>query len=475
MQNTQQQLQIKLKNAPTDASQVCSTASSGLNKEETLSVQNKVRACNTLDVNLHQRIGGLKAKVFVLSIDKKPLMPCTPTKARHLLRDKRAEVVSRIPFTIRLLFECENQTQQLTLGIDSGYTNVGYSVTSSISELMAGELKLRTDIPKKLQNRAMYRRCRRNKLWYRKPRFLNRCLKEGWLTPSIEHKVQTHIRLVNKIKRILPITNTIIEVAKFDTQKMQNPEINGVEYQQGELCGYEVREYLLEKYKRTCVYCGKKNVPLQIEHINPKSKGGTNRVSNLTISCESCNTNKGTRTASEFGYPEVEKSVKVTLKSTPFMNVVRTRIVDKLGCGYTYGYVTKHNRIKSNIYKSHINDAFVIANGTTQKRTIPHTSIQVRRNNRCLQKNRNGFKPSIRRQRYKLHPYDSVIYNNTTCIVKGVHCYGTRILITDGISKPKSVNIKSVGLVKYSQGIHFSAMPSIHPPNKLGGFLEGIL
>ena len=120
------------------------------------------------------------------------------------------------------------------------------------------------------------------------------------MPPSLAHKLQSHIQLIERLKRILPITKIVVEVASFDTQKMVNPEISGIEYQRGELMGYEVREYLLEKWGRKCAYCGKKDVPLEIEHIIPKSRGDSDRVSNLTLSCHECNQKKGNRTAEEF-------------------------------------------------------------------------------------------------------------------------------------------------------------------------------
>lgn len=463
MKNKQQQLQVKLKNAPVDASQVHCTASSGLNKEETLSVQSKVRACNNLDVNLHQgQTGGLKAVVFVKSMDNKPLMPCTPTKARHLLKQDKAEVISSKPFTIKLKFECENQTQKVTLGIDSGYKYVGFSAVSPTKELLAGELTLRTDVSKKLSDRAMYRNTRRSRLWHRKPRFLNRVKskKNGWLAPSIQHKVDTHLRLVQKIKDMLPIDNVIIEVANFDTQKMQNPEISGIEYQQGELQGYEVREYLLDKWGRKCAYCNKKDIPLEIEHIVPKSRGGTNRVSNLTLACNKCNLKKGTQTAEEFGYPNIQTKAKESLKATVFMNYVRTRIVDELECEYTYGYITKHNRIKLNIIKSHSNDAFVIAKGTTQQRIVSYVCTQTRRNNRKLQTTRKGFSPSIRRQRYCYHPRDIISVNGSIRTVKGMFNYGVYVRSVDISGNIFNTKTRDVMLIKYGAGIQFQRADS---------------
>lgn len=148
---------------------------------------------------------------------------------------------------------------------------------------------------------------------------------------------------------------------------MQKPEIKGVEYQQGTLQGYNVREYLLEKWGRKCAYCGKKDLPLEIEHIVPKSLGGSNRVSNLTLSCKECNQAKGNRTAEEFGFPRIQKQAKKDLKGAAFMNTVRWKIVNHLKCLWTYGYVTKYWRIKHGLEKSHVNDAYIIAGGNSQK------------------------------------------------------------------------------------------------------------
>jgi len=207
------------------------------------------------------------------------------------------------------LYPTGESKQDITLGIDAGYSTAGFSTITDKRELICGKLKLRNDIPELLEQRREYRRNRRNRLWHREPRFNNRGREDGWLAPSIRHKLEAHIRLVEKLKKVLPITKVIVEVASFDTQKMQIPEIKGIEYQQGELQGYEVREYLLEKWNRKCAYCGSSDVPL-VEHIVPSSRGGSDRVSNLTIACHRCNQKKGNRTADEFGYPEVQNKAK---------------------------------------------------------------------------------------------------------------------------------------------------------------------
>jgi len=394
-------------------------------------------------------------RVPVLNMRGEPLMPTTPRKARKLLKQGKAKVVSRTPFVIQLLYATGENKQDITLGIDAGYSKVGYSAITANRELIAGELELRNDIKRLLEKRRTYRRDRRNRKWYRKPRFDNRKKGKGWLPPSLEHKLQSHIQLIERLKRILPISRVIVEVANFDTQKMQHPEISGVEYQQGELQGYEVREYLLEKWGRKCAYCGKRNVPLEVEHIIPKSRGGSDRVYNLTIACHECNQKKGNRTAEEFGYPEIQAKAKQSLRAATFMNAIRWELVNRLGCNWTYGSITKYHRTRLGLEKSHVNDAFVIAGGSNQKRCKPHRVTQTRRNNRSIQTNRKGFKPSIRRQRYKMQPNDLVKFRGMFCRVKGVFNYGKWVRIVTKAGEVINTNIKSVEVLKYGKGIQW--------------------
>jgi 5-methylcytosine-specific restriction endonuclease McrA len=394
-------------------------------------------------------------------------MPTTPQKARKLIKNEKVKVIQRTPFVIQLKYATGETTEPITLGLDSGYQFVGFSAVTEKKELISGELGLRKDISKKLTQRSQYRRTKRTKLWYRKPRFNNRVStkKKGWFAPSIKHKLDSHKRLIEKIKQILPITRVIIEVATFDAHKMKKPEVTGVEYRQGELQGYEVREYLLEKWKRKCAYCEKTGLKLEIEHIIPKSRGGSNRVDNLTISCRKCNVKKGNKTAEEFGHPKVQKQAKQFLKATPFMNVVRTHLVTDLGCDITYGYITKHDRIKLGLEKTHNNDAFVIAGGRKQKRSKVLQVKQIRRNNRSIQINRKGYKPSIRRQRYKLQPHDLVESEGELFSMKGVFNYGKWVRLTP-IKNPvdpktgKIITInkafKKVKLLKYGKGLNYS-------------------
>ena len=184
--------------------------------------------------------------VYVLNKQGKPLMPCKEAKARKLLRDGKAKVKQRTPFTIQLNFECENQTQTIKLGIDAGSKTIGLSASTEKDELYSAEVTLRNDIVNLLATRRLYRRTRRNRLRYREARFLNRKTDKGWLAPSVQHKVNSHLKVVKDIHKILPITKIVVEVASFDIQKIKNPDIAGKEYQQGEqLDFWNVREYVL--------------------------------------------------------------------------------------------------------------------------------------------------------------------------------------------------------------------------------------
>lgn len=311
----------------------------------------------------------MQNRVFVLNADRTPLMPCHPARARELLSTGRAAVLRRFPFTIILRQEVTAPaTQPVRVKIDPGSKTTGLAVVACFPKgdrlVFGAELAHRGQaIVNSLEKRRAIRRGRRaRKTRCRQPRFLNRTWPSGWLPPSLMSRVHNTLTWVRRFQRFTPIMNLSVEVVKFDTQLMQNPEISGVEYQQGDLQGYEVREYLLEKYHRTCVYCQAKNVPLQIEHIQPKSRGGSNRVSNLTIACGPCNQKKGNRTAAEFGHPQVEKQAKVSLKDTAAVNATRLKLRSELRqtglpVETVSGALTKFNRTRQHYPKAHFIDA----------------------------------------------------------------------------------------------------------------------
>jgi hypothetical protein len=226
--------------------------------------------------------------------------------------------------------------------------------------------------------------------------------------------------------------------------------------------GYTVRNYLLEKWSHRCVYCKKKNIPLEIEHIIPKSRGGTDRTNNLTISCQPCNLKKSNKLVSECP-PKLQKIISKiqqqahkTYKAATFMTIMRKQLVERLNCRHTYGDRTKYHRTKIGLTKSHVNDAFVIAGGNKHPRSQLFDVKQIKRNNRSIQTNRKGYKPSIRKQRYSYQPNDLVSYKNCLYRVKGVFNHGKWIRLGNSIGKTINSNIKNVELIKYGKGIQFN-------------------
>lgn len=256
--------------------------------------------------------------VFVLDKRKKPLMPCSEKRARLLLERGRARVHRLVPFTVRLVDRTQEESvlQPLRVKLDPGSQTTGIAVVREAEsvEEETGEVRRQAhvlwlaelvhrgrQISEALTARRAFRRRRRSaNLRYRAPRFLNRRRPKGWLAPSLRHRVETTLSWVRRLQRLAPLSGVAQELVRFDTQALQNPEISGVEYQQGTLAGYEVREYLLEKWGRQCAYCGATGVPLQIEHIHPKARGGSNRMSNLTLACSPCNQKKGAQDVRTF-------------------------------------------------------------------------------------------------------------------------------------------------------------------------------
>jgi len=429
-----QKFKEKLKNSPTNTSLVCSSENSQLNKVEKLSVENIVLSLNNSEENQSQK-GKHLILVFVLNKNGKPLMPCSPAKAKRLLKSGKAKVIKRQPFTIQLIYGSSGYKQKITLGVDTGYENVGISCITEKEELFSANVKLRTNISKLLTEKAMYRRERRNKLWYRKPRFLNRGINKGWLAPSVQHRLDSHVRIVEKVKSILPITKIIVEVANFDIQKIENPNIEGIGYQQGNLYGYEnVKNYLIAREKGKCQLCGKESTKgnsFRAHHCKQRREEGSNSVKNLALLHEKCH-NKLHKKKLKLPAPK-------SYKAETFMSIIRWKIVERLKeiceTEITFGYITKIERNKLGLEKDHYIDAFIIAKGEKQIKTIPFEITQKRRNNRAIQLNRKGFKPAIRKQRYKIQPHDIVWIGNKEYISKGTHCKGTRVLIEELGSK----------------------------------------
>lgn len=310
-------------------------------------------------------------RVFVLDNNRHPLMPCNPARARELLKKGRASVYRRYPFTIIIHDREGGDVQETQVKLDAGSKTTGIAIVASFKRglycVWASELTHRgQQIKDALLSRSQLRRGRRSRnLRYRPARFNNRKRPAGWLPPSLMSRVYNIETWVKRLMLSTPLTHIANELVKFDMQAMMNPEISGIEYQQGELQGYEVREYLLEKFGRKCVYCGAKDIPLEIEHITPKSRGGSNRVSNLTLACHSCNQKKGTQTALEFGHPNVQKLAKAPLKDASVVNATRWKLYEtlklfNLPIELGTGARTKYNRVKQGYPKAHWLDAMCV-------------------------------------------------------------------------------------------------------------------
>lgn len=391
--------------------------------------------------------------VFVLNRHGKPLMPCKAGKARLLLKGGKAKVIKRTPFTIQLLQGSTGYKQQIALGVDSGYTHIGLSAITEKKEVYCAEVELRKDMVKLNSERSMYRRSRRyRKTRYRQARFDNRKKPEGWLAPSIQHKLDSHIRIINNVKTILPITETVIEVAAFDIQKIKNPDIEGKGYQEGNPLGFwNVREYILHRDNHTCQGCkGKsKDKILNVHHIESRQTGG-DRPDNLITLCETCHQkhHKG----------KLKLTVKKAkgFKAETFMSIVRWKLVNVLrdlgeNIKHSYGYITKNNRIANGIDKAHTSDAFVIAGGTKQERLGYNYYIkQVRKNNRKLFKgDRSHIKNTAPRYLFNFQRFDKVIWKTIECFIYGRRATGYFELRTlNNIKLSNSIQYKELKLIE---------------------------
>jgi len=447
-----QKLSEKLKNTPRNASLVPCSVNSQLNKEETLSVESIVLTDNNPEVNLSQHAERLKVKVYVISKEGNPIMPCSCAKAKHLLKEGKAKVIKRSPFAIQLNFECENQVQDVTLGIDTGFEFIGFSAVSEREELIAGTLKLDGKTKERLNDKRMYRRIKRNKLWYRKPRFNNRKKVKDWLPPSIERRYQTHLTLIEKIKKMLPITQVIVEVAKFDIQKLENSEIQGEEYQQGTLYGYQnTVSYLKTVQKNICPFCKRKlesGESKATHHRFMRSDSRrTDRIEGLILFHKKCHVRlHEQKREKEFQNIKIGK-----YQPSIFMSIINKRFwKDIPDLKVTYGNVTFVDRNNLGLAKSHTNDAFVIAKGNSQTRVKSFEIIQKHRNNRILQRQRRGYKPSIRRSRSIIQPLDLIWIKGIKYISKGMNGYGRYVYVDIGENKT-SLNMKLVEKY-FSQG-----------------------
>ena len=409
--------------------------------------------------------------VYILNMEGKPLMPTVRHgKVRHLLKDKKAKVVMRDPFTIQLLYETTEYTQPITLGVDAGSKHIGISASTEKKELYAAEEILRADVSESIQTRAQARRFRRyRKTRYRQARFQNRkqSKPKGWVAPSIRHKLDCHLERIAFVHSILPVTKTIVEVASFDTQKLKDPDISGVEYQQGEQLGFwNVREYVLFRDGHECQHChGKSKDPvLTVHHLESRKTGGDS-PGNLITLCESCH--KEYHSLS----PEEQKKWKLPKRTEPyrdaaFMGIMRWSLYEQLQEEYgaenvsiTYGYITKNTRIRLGLEKSHVNDAFCIA-GNLEAKPLETMLVEkkVRRHNRQIHRFNTitGGKRKLNQAPWQVHGFrlfDKVFFQGQECFIFGRRKSGYFLLKKlDGTRVHASAKAKELKLIEESRG-----------------------
>lgn len=398
--------------------------------------------------------------VYVISKNGQPLMPTeNHAKVRILLKTKKAKVIKRCPFTIQLAYDGTNYTQDVALGVDAGSKHIGLSATTKDKVLFESNVELRNDIVNLLSTRRQNRRSRRNrKTRYRKPRFNNRKCKDGWLAPSVQNKVNTHLAVIRKAHEILPIAKIIVEVASFDIQKIKKPTISGTEYQQGErLDFWNVREYVLFRDGHTCQCCkGKsKDKILNVHHIESRKIGG-DAPNNLITLCETCHTgyHKGT--------VKLPKTIRrgMSFRDATFMGIMRWAFYNKLKETYpnvslTYGYITKNTRIESGLSKDHCIDARCISgNPKAVSDGMVYYQKKVRCHNRQIHKNTllKGGNRKRNQAPYEVmgfRLYDKVKWKAQNCFIFGRRSTGRMDLrFLDGTKINASVGYKNLRLLE---------------------------
>ena len=420
--------------------------------------------------------------VYVLNNLGQPLMPTSDyRKVRLLLKENKAIVVKRTPFTIRLTIRTKSYKQPIVLGIDAGSKTIGCSAATENKELFAAEIKPRNDVVDLISTRREFRRSRRNRTTrYRTPRFNNRIKSKhkGWLAPSIEVKIQEHITSIKRICKLLPITKVVVETAEFDLQLLKALETattipTGTAYSLGPMLGhYNVRQYVLFRDNYKCQHCGchGKGVKFHVHHIESRKIGG-DAPDNLITLCEDCHKKL------HKGLIKVTKALKRKTKSTrdaAFMGIMRKTLMQRfrgeltIQVEETKGYITKYTRVEVlKLAKSHINDALAIAVGLRGhgiltgpiniKRVDKSYLIKpVRHHNRQIHKatiNKGGVRKLNQAPKYVkgFRLFDKVLYNSQECFIWGRRTSGSMLLrLLDGTLIKDSAGYKNLKLLERS-------------------------
>lgn len=396
--------------------------------------------------------------VYVLNQEGKPLMPTARHgKVRRMLRDGKAHVVRKFPFTIQLDYAVSGYLQPVSLGIDAGTQHIGVSASTEKRELFSAEVELRKDVTKKMSERRMYRRNRRyRKTRYRKPRWQHRGRTEGWFTPTVRNRIDRHLHVIGMLHSVLPVTKTIIETAQFDIEKIKNPDISGADYQNGPQKDYGgVREYVLWRDGHKCCHCKGKSGDkiLEVHHIETRQTGG-NAPDNLITLCKTCHKAHHDH--------KIHLDVKrgIPFRDPSQMNTMRKALLNKARTMFpnvhnTYGYITKDARISNGIEKTHCADAFCIAGNVRAERLGTYLLCRcLPRHTRSLHVanfkhggiRRSSVAPRWINQRLRLQRYDTVEWNRVRCFIAG--STSGRLVLRDInwklVTPTASVNAKSV-------------------------------
>ena len=410
--------------------------------------------------------------VYVLDITSKPLMPTHNfSKVRRMLRNGRAIVVNLFPFVIKLTYMTTTYTQPIILGVDAGSVHVGLSASTKKKELFSAEIDLRSkEIKKLLDKKREARRTRRNRnLRYRQARFSNRTAskKKGWLAPSIQHRIDSHVRLVEDVTKILPITEIIIEISIFDAQKISNPEISGEEYQNGQMTGFDnVKAFVRFRDKHKCQQCGSEE-HIEVHHIQHREDGGSDRPDNLVCLCHTCHYDHHNNGLVLKKFKNLNKKNAVTLRDCAAMNLIKDRILSELRNIFpnilvrkTYGYITAKNRSQNNIDKTHANDAFIIAKNFNAKPLDDmFMGIQVRRHNRRIHKDNilKGNRRQLNQAPHLIFGYvlnDRVKFNGIECFVHARRSKGYfELKDIEGNRIHNSASVKKIKLISHENSI----------------------
>lgn len=415
--------------------------------------------------------------VYVLSKNGTPIMPTNNhAKVRLLLKHGKAKVVNRTPFTIQLLSTSKTFIQDVTLGVDAGSKYVGLSATTTKKELFVSEIRPRNDVVDLLSTRREIRASRRNrKIRHRKARFNNRVKTKhkGWLAPSIEVKIWSHVQGIKLATRILPLTKIIVETAEFDLQKLKAVGEGkilpvGKDYQLGEQYGYyNVRQYILHRDGYSCVCCGvksteKSGVKFHIHHLESRKIGG-NAPSNLITLCESCHK---AYHAGKLKLLVNKRRIK-SMRDAAFMGIMRKTFMERLRNMFpnieikeTMGYVTKYWRERKNIEKSHTSDAFVIAKNLDAKRLDKSLLIiPKRQHNRQIHKCKinKGRKRKLNQAPKYVFGYQ--LFDKVLCLGQEGFIFGRRssgsfnVRKLDGSIIRKSITYKKLKLLEKRKSI----------------------